>query len=84
MDTGYWKLVKSKKGAGILPVRVRIPWPATHVLLHGDKEITFRLGTLERWEERGKYGGGLVTLDNGGRIMVQPGQFEVWAERESG
>lgn len=82
--TGYWKPVKSKKGAGDLPARIRIPWPDTEALTEGVKALSFRFGTLERWEERGKYGGGMVTLDDGGKLTVKPGQFEVWAERESG
>lgn len=81
---GYWKPVKSRKGAGELPVRVRISWPEPAALFMPVPAMTYREGTLERWEEHGKYGGGMVTLDDGGRITVQPGQFEVWAERESG
>lgn len=80
--TGYWKPCKSKKGAGKLPAKVRIPWPSARALLDGVLETGFKYGTLERWEEHNKYGGGMVLLDDGGRITVQPGQFEVWAERE--
>jgi len=84
LGDGYWKPVKSKKGAGTLPAMVRIPWPDTKALTEGVKEINWRYGTLERWEENNKYGGGMVLLENGSRITVKPGQFEVWAEREAG
>lgn len=82
--TGYWKPVKSIKGAGKLPARVRIPWPEPAALLQAVPAMTYKEGTLERWEGKNKYGGGMVLLDDGGRITVKPGQFEVWAERENG